>query len=332
MREALSVGDFEWMTDDQIACLRIDDVADDAPTGYILEVDLRYPHDLHDSHSDFPFAPVKHTVPYEWLSEYKKDLIEKFKMPKEESCKNLQLTLNNKTKLVLHNWNLKLYVQLGLEVPKIHRVLKFSQRPFLKEFIDFNHNLRKQATNALQKNLSQLFMNSIYGKNIEKARKHVHNNICVKEEDILEMLQKPNLTQFRALSSQVVMFQFAPTVLKLKQPLYAGFSILETSQTVMHDFLYNQLRLVIPSARALDCDTDSFFLHLRGPDVDDQLLRLQDACLYTSGYPESDKLFSSQNNMKLGVFKHEYPSTHLLAFCCFNKSYTVSKPATTHVA
>ncbi|KAG0425168.1 hypothetical protein HPB47_027634 [Ixodes persulcatus] len=37
MREALPVSDFEWMTKDEIACLNIDDVPDDAPTGYILE-------------------------------------------------------------------------------------------------------------------------------------------------------------------------------------------------------------------------------------------------------------------------------------------------------
>ncbi|KAG0436584.1 hypothetical protein HPB47_017877, partial [Ixodes persulcatus] len=37
-REALPVSDFEWMTKDEIACLNIDDVPNDAPTGYILEV------------------------------------------------------------------------------------------------------------------------------------------------------------------------------------------------------------------------------------------------------------------------------------------------------
>ncbi|CAN8023531.1 unnamed protein product, partial [Ixodes persulcatus] len=86
MREALPVSDFEWMTKDEIACLNIDDVPDDTPTGYILEglgpahpschyihrantsnfVDLKYPHDLHDTHSDFPLAPVKQSVPYDW--------------------------------------------------------------------------------------------------------------------------------------------------------------------------------------------------------------------------------------------------------------------------
>ncbi|XP_042150101.1 uncharacterized protein LOC121838100 [Ixodes scapularis] len=303
MREALPVSDFEWMTKDEIACLNIGDVSDDAPTGDILEVDLRYPHHLHETHSDFPLAPVKQSVPYNWLSDYQKSLIDKFEMPKEESTTKLLLTLHDKKKYVLHYRILKPYIQLGLEVIKIHRVLKFSQRAFLKEFIDFNHQLRQQATNSFQKNLSKLFMNCIYGKTIENARKHGHIKLCVKEDDILKMLQKPNLTQFRALSSQVVIFQFAPKVIKLKQPLYAGFSILEISKIVMYDFFYNQLRRAIPSARALYCDTDSFFLHLQGSDVDDELLQLRDACLDTSGYPESHKLFSTENKMKLGVLK-----------------------------
>ncbi|XP_042149661.1 uncharacterized protein LOC121837874 [Ixodes scapularis] len=301
MREALPVSDFEWVTKDEIACLNIGGAPDDAPTGYILEVDLRYHHHLHETHSDFPLAPVKQNVPYDWLSDHQKSLIDKFEMPKEESTTKLLLILHDKTKYVLHYRILKLYTQLGLEVTQIHRVLKFSQRAFLKEFIDFNHQLRQQATNSFQKNLSKLY--SIYGKTIDNASKHGHIKLCVKEGDILKMLQKPNFTQFRALWSQVVIFQFSPRVIKLKQPLYAGFSILEISKIVMYDFFHNQLRRAIPSARVLYCDTDSFFLHLQGSDVDDKLLQLRDACLHTSGYPECHKLFSTENKMRLGVLK-----------------------------
>lgn len=89
MRESLPVANFEWMTDDEISCSKIEEVPDDAPTGYILEADLKYPHDLHDTHSDFPLAPVKQSVPYEWLSDYKKELVQALEMPKEESGKKL---------------------------------------------------------------------------------------------------------------------------------------------------------------------------------------------------------------------------------------------------
>lgn len=36
IREPLSVGDFEWMSDDEIAFLSIEQVPNDAATGYIL--------------------------------------------------------------------------------------------------------------------------------------------------------------------------------------------------------------------------------------------------------------------------------------------------------
>ena len=45
-------------------------LSDDADTGYILEVDLEYPQDVHDAHSDYPLAPEKRAIPFEWLSSH----------------------------------------------------------------------------------------------------------------------------------------------------------------------------------------------------------------------------------------------------------------------
>ena len=36
----------------------------DSPVGYVLEVDLHYPDDLHDLHTDFPLAPTKETITF----------------------------------------------------------------------------------------------------------------------------------------------------------------------------------------------------------------------------------------------------------------------------
>ncbi|XP_028416044.1 uncharacterized protein LOC114539626 [Dendronephthya gigantea] len=59
MSQPLPTGEFDWLTDQEIAELDITDVADDDEKGYILEVDLHYPSDLHDLHNDYPLAPEK---------------------------------------------------------------------------------------------------------------------------------------------------------------------------------------------------------------------------------------------------------------------------------
>ncbi|GFU21442.1 uncharacterized protein NPIL_475471 [Nephila pilipes] len=93
MSKYLPLKDFVW-SDNNLTTQDILNLSDESDVGYILEVDLDYPPDLHDKHSDFPLAPENKPPP---------------------NCKEPRLltTLEPKTKYVLHYSNLKLYLKLG---------------------------------------------------------------------------------------------------------------------------------------------------------------------------------------------------------------------------
>jgi len=59
--------------------------------------------------------------------------------------------LNDKTKYVTHYVNLKLYIRLGMKLKRVHRVLQYDQSPWMKPYIDFNTDKRRQATTDFER-------------------------------------------------------------------------------------------------------------------------------------------------------------------------------------
>ena len=102
-------------------------------------MDLEYPRELHDLHNDYPVAPEKAKVSKNMLSGYCKKIAEKYNISIGQVNKLIPM-IKSKGKYVLHYRNLQLYLDLGLNLTKVHRVLKFNQSTWLKLYIDFNPN------------------------------------------------------------------------------------------------------------------------------------------------------------------------------------------------
>ena len=71
MSQSLPTGNFKFIDPTNFDTNKINE---NKKYGYMFEVDLEYPHELHDSHSDYPLAPERLLVDNNMLSEYSKIL------------------------------------------------------------------------------------------------------------------------------------------------------------------------------------------------------------------------------------------------------------------
>ena len=152
MSQKLPVDGFEWVED----LCKIDEdfmknYDEDSNVGYFIEADIEYPKELHGLHKDLPFLPERMEV---------------------NKWKKLICNLYYKKYYVDHIRSLKQALHNGLVLKKVHRVIKFNQRYRLKEYIDMNTELRKNAKNDFEKDFFKLMNNAVFGKSMKNARKY----------------------------------------------------------------------------------------------------------------------------------------------------------------
>jgi len=127
---------FHWKrvmpTEEQIMKLK-----PNAKRGWILEVDLEYPEELHDAHYSYPLAPEKKATDPRKMSEYQHRLMTNLGLEPPNTEKLVQ-TLEDKEKYVVHYKNLQLYLRQGMRLKKLHRVLAFDQEPWMEPHIRMN--------------------------------------------------------------------------------------------------------------------------------------------------------------------------------------------------
>ena len=169
MSQYLPTGNFKWMSDKEIKKIDLGKYKADGKKGLILEVDLEYPQELHDLHNDYHLYPEKVKVSNDMLSGYCKEIANKFNILIGLVRKLIPMLKDKKD--VLHCCNLQLYLDLGLEIKKVHRVLEFDRSPWLKQYIDFNTEKRKPAKNPFEKDFFKLMKNSVFGKTMENLCK-----------------------------------------------------------------------------------------------------------------------------------------------------------------
>ena len=79
-----------------------------------------------------------------------------FTMPEKmkiKKCHKLACNLFDKNKYIAHTKTLKQALNLRLILKKVHRIIKFSQKPWLKTYIDMSTKLKTEAKHDFEKRL-----------------------------------------------------------------------------------------------------------------------------------------------------------------------------------
>ena len=292
MSKPLPTHGFEWMSESEldhwkyIPCL--------------LEVDLDYPESLHDMHSDYPLAPERMIL---------------------NKVEKLVPNLKNKKNYVVHNENLKMYISQGLKITKIHRGIKFEERPWLKEYIDLNTNLRTKAKNEFEKDFFKLMNNSVFGKTMENIEKRVNVRLVTTKEKAMKLSSHPNFESFTIFDEHLIAIHMKREKMYYNKPIYLGMCILDLSKTLMYDFHYNYIKEKYgPHAKLLMTDTDSLIYEIKTDDFYKDIAEDVESKFDTSEFDKDHPAIKDfgfkvgKNKKVIGMFKDETGGKQIIEF------------------
>ncbi|KAF4529741.1 hypothetical protein B566_EDAN017894 [Ephemera danica] len=263
--------------------------------GYIFEVTLDYPENLHDEHNEHPFCPEMKCAP-------------------GKKQKKLLATLESKKHYVIHFNALQQALSHGLVLKHMHRVVSFNQSNWLRDYVEKNTKLRSESKSKFEISFWKWTINSVYGKMLERIRDRKFFTIVYTEKNLKKRLNKHNFLDFIIYSVDCVGVLCKKTKNVMDRPLYVGLAILDHAKVHMNAFFYDVIKKKFGKrATMLYEDTDSELLVIQSDDINSELKSIEQHFDF-SNLPTDHPLFSNENRKVLGRFKDEMAGVPVLEF------------------
>ena len=231
-------------------------------------------------------------------------------------CKKLVCNLLNKKKYVIHVNSLKQALNHELKLKKIHRIIEFNQKEWLKPYIHMNTELRKEAKNDFEKNLFKLMNNSIFGKTMENIRKHRDIKLVTTDKKRSKLVLEPNYHTINLISEDLSIIEMKKTKVKMNKPIYLGLSILEIRKMLMYEFWYDYMKPKYGNdVKLCYMDTDSFIMNIKTNDFYEDITNDVENRFDTSNYEVNRPLPMGKNKKAIGLMKDELGGKIIMEFC-----------------
>ena len=297
MSKKLPVNGFKWLDINKINELNEDflkNYDENNDKGYIFEVDVKYLKRLHELHSDLSFLSEQMEI---------------------NKCKKLVCNLFNKKKYITHVNLLKQALNHGLKLKKIHRVIEFNQKEWLKPYIDMTTELRKASKNDFETDLFKLMNNAVFGKTMENIRKHRDIKLVTTDKKISKLVSELNYHTINLISEDLSITEMKKTKVKMNKPIYLGVSILKISKTLMYEFWYDYMKPKYnENVKLCYMDTDSFIMNIKTNDFYEDIANDVENRFDTSNYEVNRPLPTGKNKKVIGLMKDELGGKIIMEF------------------
>ena len=285
--------------------------------GYYLHIDsLPISPETARLTDSFPLCLSKLDIKESDISPHSQQLLEErgLKLPKPNQ------------KLVAHHLGVKDYLIClpllqfllgkGLIIDKVHRVYKFKQSYFLKDFIDQNIKKRSEESNPFIKNALKLINNAIYGRTLlNQLNYSKETKVCTENIPLVKSFSKPNFHSVSFLSPNRALVTYNKSTVLADSPIYVGFSILDHAKLLTYQFWYDVLMKTYgDKVEFVYSDTDSFIINLETDDIEREIQGPLAPFLDLSNFPSDHKLFNNKFKGHLGKLKIETQNHHITQF------------------
>ncbi|XP_072161461.1 uncharacterized protein [Bemisia tabaci] len=299
MTLSLPYDDYRWLTADELSRLDVTAVPDDAPTGYVLDVSIAYPEHLHELHQGLPFLCNNELPP-----------LPSAKQPR------LLASFRDRENYIIHYVTLKQALRHGLRLVKINRAFSFSQKPFLKPFIEKNIKLRQTLTSKFHQGVAKLLSNSCFGKFLQNPLKQRRIKLAVNSEQILKLVARVDFLDRTLFDEELAAVHMRKTEIVFDSAILVGFAVLELSKVHMYRFYYDVMIQRYGPTRCLNnyIDTDGLILEVFTENWWEDMKEMSDEWFDCSDLPPEHPCFSLKNRKRMGVMKDETCGKTIIEF------------------
>jgi hypothetical protein len=241
----LPVGGYAWLTEEEIVQFNYDSPAD-GPVCWIFEVDCEIDRDFHDQLNCLPTCPYKASP---------------------AKGERLRLDFEAKPNYITDWGNLKYYMSKGTNVTKVHRVLRYEQRPILRGFMQnlLSHRVHhKEIMDLFGEQILKLIGNALIGKFTSVTNEYVNIELVESRRRMLELIAHQNYEGAEILDEGLSIVRIKQITSSMEYPILMGFKVLESSKLTLYR-AFDRMKSTFPGTKLCGANTDGLSLLVPDP-------------------------------------------------------------------